>query len=158
MLKLPRSLSLLLPVLLVLAVGLPACATTSSIGMNLDKVSATVQDGTLVLDSIQTFADAILVAKPNPELAAKIGVAESRARAALAAASRIISGAKELGQSNVDSAFLDFRDAYGSLLALVAPLGVSTATISPDGGTARASLTAGPTLSVPAASALVPRV
>jgi hypothetical protein len=149
---------ILLLVCAVMAPALPGCATFGSGTSTLNKVATAVQDGTLILDSIETFVNSFLALNPNPSLSSKISVDLARARAALATAQQATSAIKDLKQGDIDAAFAAFETAYSDLLALVAPLGVGTVTVVPvDGGVGvRADL--GVRFSVPGPRALVPKI
>jgi hypothetical protein len=101
----------------------PSCATVAGY---LPTVIAAVQDGALVLDTIERFADRYFESRPNAELQKKADIAIARTRSALDAALRAASGAQDLNDAKVDEAFAEFRRCYTDLVALLGPLGLST--------------------------------
>lgn len=108
---------------LLTAAGAPSCATVAAY---LPTVIAAVQDGALVLDTIERFVDRYFESRPNADLQRKADIAIARTRSALDAALRAASGAKDLNEAKVDEAFAEFRRAYTDLVALLGPLGLST--------------------------------
>ena len=136
---LPLTIALAVPVL-----AAPGCATVAAY---LPTVIAAVQDGALVVDTIERFADRYFAAKPNPELQKKADQAIARTRSALDAALRTASGAQDLNDAKVDEAFAEFRRAYTDMVALLGPLGLSTGEglrASPGGLTVPTPLAMGP--------------
>lgn len=101
----------------------PSCAT---IAPYLPTVIAAVQDGSLVLDTIERFADRYFESRPDAELQKKADIAIARTRSALDAALRAASGAQDLNDAKVDEAFAEFRRCYTDLVALLGPLGLSS--------------------------------
>lgn len=99
------------------------CAT---IGMALPTILMAIQDGSLVLETIDSFVRTYFASKTDDERYIKIEKAIARSREALDAALRITQGADKLDQQKVDEAFADFKIAYNDLVALTAPLGVRT--------------------------------
>lgn len=108
-----------------LAVPVASCAAVVSA---LPVVIAAVQDGMLVLDAIDSFVENVFKVRPDTDLQKKIDAAIVRTRLALDTALRLSQGTEKLTQAQLDAAFNDFRIAYQDLVALVAPLGVSTGT------------------------------
>jgi hypothetical protein len=106
-----------------LTVSTASCAAVVSY---LPTVVAVVTDAILVIDQIKVFVDGVFVMKPAPELQKKIDQAIARTKVALDAALRIANGTDRLTKEQADAAFADFKVAYQDLIALVAPLGVST--------------------------------
>ena len=122
MLKLAR----VLPLTVALAVFMflaPGCATVAAY---LPTVIAAVQDGALVVDTIERFVDRYFEAKPNPEKQKQADQAIARTRSALDLALRTASGAQDLNDAKVDEAFAEFRRAYTDLVVLLGPLGLAT--------------------------------
>lgn len=109
-----------------LALCLTVAAGCATIVSHLPTVIAAVTDGLMVLDAIESFAERYFQRAPDADKEAKVRMALARARAALNVALRTAQGAEKLDQAQVDTAFADFKSAYTALLALVAPLGVTS--------------------------------
>lgn len=115
-------LKLLALALLLLAIPVAGC---SSIFSNLPQVLAYVQDGQLVLSTIESFAASYFAVRPDADLQAKVNKAIAKAKTALDLAIRAAQGVDGLKQADVDAAFQAFRQAYQDLLSLLGPMGVS---------------------------------
>lgn len=101
----------------------PGCATVAAW---LPTVIAYVQDGAIVVDTIERFADKYFDSHPGTDLEKKADLAIARTRAALDAVLHVATGADNINKAQVDAAFDEFRKAYGELVALLAPIGVSS--------------------------------
>lgn len=144
---------------LVIALALltgPGCAAVVS---NLPVVIAAVTDAQMIINSIQTFVDAYFARHPDldADTKAKIDHAIGVTQSSLQAALRIAQGAEKLDQAEIDAAFADFKAAYSTLLALIAPLGVSAADTA-NGGQVLAVLRTSEGLIVPTPLAMTLRV
>lgn len=112
---------------LVLAVALVfSVSSCAAVVSTLPKVVSIVSDAALIVDAIDSFVDNVFQVKPDTELQSKVDLAIARTRLALAMANRLATGTEKITQAQLVAAFEDFRVAYQELLALVAPLGVST--------------------------------
>ncbi len=109
--------------LVVGAASVPSCAAVVSA---LPTVRAVLVDALLILDQIDSFTDGVFAVRPNAELHAKIEIAISKTKLALATANRLASGSEKASQAQLSAAFEDFRVAYQNLIGLVGPLGVTT--------------------------------
>lgn len=130
---------------IALALLVPACAQTLAY---LPTVIATVQDGIMVLDTIERFWRVWQARHPNQTTvpADKVDLALEKSRTSLNLALRAAQGTDKLNQAQVDQAFEEFKAAYTELVALVSNIGVKS------GGD---KLQAGPgTLTVPEPLAL----
>lgn len=105
-----------------LTVSTASCAAVVSY---LPTVVAVVQDALIVVDQIKVFVDGVHAVKPDTDLT-KVYQAIARTKTALDGALRATNGVDHLTKEQADEAFADFRVAYQDLVALVAPLGVST--------------------------------
>ncbi len=117
-----KRLSVLFLAVFVVA-SVPSCAAIYS---NLPKATAYAQDAALVVGAVETFEHAYFAVNPNPPLEKTIDTAIARARAAIDGALRTINGTGALQTADLDTAFDEFRVAYGDLINLVKPLGIST--------------------------------
>lgn len=110
---------------LLLAAALTTSVSCAAVVSYLPTIVAVVQDAMIVIDQIKVFVDGVHVVKPDVDLA-KVYAAISRTKVALDAALRATNGVDHLTKEQADAAFTDFRVAYQDLVALVAPLGVTT--------------------------------
>lgn len=110
----------------LLAAVLSLTVSCAAVVSYLPTVVAVATDALLVVDQIKAFVDGVFVIKPDPDLQKRVDQAIARTKTALDAAIRIASGADKLTKEQAAEAFADFRVAYQDLIALVAPLGVST--------------------------------
>jgi hypothetical protein len=114
--------ALLLSFMLFVTPGTLGCAVVPY----LPTVIAAVTDANMILDGIEKFVERFFAAKPDSVLQAKVEIAVARTRGALNLALRSAQGVEKLDQAQIDAAFVDFKIAYQELLALTAPLGVSS--------------------------------
>jgi hypothetical protein len=135
-----------LPIAAAAVIASPGCATVSNV---LPKIVAAATQGSLVLDTLDTFADQFFKAAPNAELEKKVDIGLARARNALAIALAAARGGEMLTQAQIDDAFKEFAKAYGELVVIMSPLGVKSG---------ERLGAAGGGLQVPMAAELVPRV
>lgn len=120
--------------LLMLAIPVAGCSTIFS---HLPNVLAYVQDGQLVLSTVESFANAWFAIHPDAAKQKLVNQAVAKAKTALDLAVRAAQGADGLKQADVDQAFGQFQLAYQDLLSLLGPLGVHEGTgglrATPDG-------------------------
>jgi hypothetical protein len=95
---------------------------------DLPTILTYIQDGNLVLNTIQGFVSMYFISHPDPTLQTQVAAAIVKAQTALDAALRITQGTKDLTQDQFTAAFAPFMAAYDDLLTLVKPLGVNVNT------------------------------
>lgn len=123
----------------------------------LPTIIAAVTDAVIVLDQIEAWIRRYFAAHPNPEKEEQVAKAIGKTRNALNAANRTCAGVEKLDQVQVDAAFADFKVAYQELTALCAGLpGAGLRVKQPNEGPLL--MATDDMLSVPPASALVPRI
>jgi hypothetical protein len=110
--------------LILTAMLLSAAPGCSTIFSNLPSVLAYVQDGQLVLSTIESFANAFFAARPDASAQKAVNEAIAKAKSALDLAVRAAEGVDGLKQADVDAAFKSFSLAYQDLISLLGPMGV----------------------------------
>jgi hypothetical protein len=125
----------------LLAGSMTGCATLVG---DLPSIIATINDGSLILSTIESFLQAYFLQNPNPTKQAACEKLIVKAKTALDAAQRAASGVDKINQAEVDTAFQDFKSAYLDLTSLMSSYGIG---ISVGGSTVKA--TSGTTIIVP---------
>lgn len=146
-------------VIACLSIALLALTTTTLSGCSFLKsipfasVSRVIQDASLILDQIESFAGTFFKLKPNAEKEEAVSQAVQRARNALIVAQRAAKGTEDLANEDYLAAIGDFRAAYDALTQAMA--GVPGFSVAKAGET---SLRTGPgQLVVPEPLALLPQ-
>lgn len=107
---------------LVLCLG-SGCATFQS---KLPVVVTAVTDGSLIVDSIESFEKTYFLVHPDTTKQAAIESAIAQARVALDAVLQATNGASDIDQAKIDDAFSAFKVVYSDLLSLASSIGVKT--------------------------------
>lgn len=107
--------------LLSVSLALPACS-------QLPGIIADVDEGSLVVQTIQTFINSYFVAHPNPTTQASVNAAIVKVETAASAVLAAARGAGDLSSGDTPAAVAAFTTAYTDLLALVKTFGVSAGT------------------------------
>ncbi len=115
-----------LAVVAVFALSLPAGSGCATVAPFLPTVIAAVQDGALIVSTIEAFADRYFERRPDAEFQKKADVAIARTRSALDLILRLASAADAHNQAKTDAAMEEFRKAYADLVALLGPIGLMT--------------------------------
>lgn len=120
-----REAALKMSAVVVLVVGFGGCAWLKQ---NIPVAVTYAEDAQAILNVIEVAERAFFVIAPNPDLEKQVDQGIIDAQLALDAGIRILSGASDLSQDQVDAAFADFRKAYASLLELLKQVGIVTPT------------------------------
>lgn len=108
---------------LIALVLLTGCASFWS---SLPTVVTVEQTAETTVASIQAFADSYFAAHPDASLQAKVDEGLTKTRQALLALESATKATTDVHDSNVAAAIADVENAYEQLLAIAAPLGVTT--------------------------------
>lgn len=106
---------------LALAGSVAGCAAVLN---QLPTIIAAVQDGELLLQTVQGFMDAIWATKPDPANQKLVHEAIAKAQIALDTINRLAQGGEKVDQGQIDAAFADFEAAWNDVMSLVGPYGV----------------------------------
>lgn len=116
--------------LFVAAVGLlaaPGCATvkpvTNAAVDLMPTVHTYVQDGQLVVSTVEGIERTYFASHPNPDLQKKVEILIANAKTALDAGLRVCAATEHLSNSQIIDAFADFRGLYTDVVALLGPYG-----------------------------------
>lgn len=119
------------PVAMVLLVAVActpvmACspAALAAVAPIVTQVIQAITDAEQQLDAIDRAADRFFVVAPNVQVEAHYDMAMDKARRSLSVANRATAGAQSLTQRDIESAFYEFRSAYGELRALIESCGM----------------------------------
>lgn len=97
------------------------CAT---LRRDLPTILTYIQDGALILGTIQSYSNLFFASHPDTGLEAKINTKIADTQTALDAALRAVQGATDLSTAQYAAAFAPFMAAYSDLLALAKQIGV----------------------------------
>jgi hypothetical protein len=92
---------------------------------DLPTILTYIQDGVLILNTIQSYTNLFFASNPNVALKAKIDSKIVEAQTALDAALRATQGATDLSTAQYAAAFAPFMAAYNDLLSLSKQLGIT---------------------------------
>lgn len=104
--------------------ALPGVVGCAAVLNQLPAIIAAVQDGELLLQTVQGFMDAIWAVKPDPVNQKRVRDAITKAQISLDAINRLAQGGEKIDQGQTDAAFADFEAAWNDLMSLVGPYGV----------------------------------
>lgn len=93
---------------------------------DLPTILTYVQDGLLILGTIQSYSNLFFASHPDTGLEAKIDTKIAETQTALDAALRVTQGATDLSTAQYAAAFAPFMAAYADLLALAKQLGITS--------------------------------
>lgn len=113
----------------VLAITVPGCAAWQKVEPVLNDVQTAVTDAAAILDAIRSVVNVFFLAKPMPEVQAKIEKVLGDTELGLSAAARALKGVQDASQEQLDAAWKDFRASYAELLTLLRDVGI----VSTDG-------------------------
>lgn len=130
------------------ALSASGCAAIAKV---IEVILPLVVEAAEILDAIDAKAQVYFKANPDPETESTYGQIMSRAKLALSAITRAAKGAQSAEDQDLDAAFIEFRQAYSDILALLGPFGIVAPSTD---GTFSAAVNDGP-LMVPAADMLV---
>ena len=82
-----------------------------------------VQDGQLVVSTVEGIERTYFAGHPNPDLQKKVEILIANAKTALDAGLRICAATEHLSNSQIIDAFADFRRLYTDVVALLGPYG-----------------------------------
>jgi DNA primase len=123
--RLKKLTPLLITLLAVLAAPL-GCAALSAAVPVLAQVATVATNAVSVLDAVEDASDAFFAVKPDAGKQAAVDRAINDCRLAIAAATSVAQGTKDLDAKQADAAFAQFREAYKNLAALLDDVGVTS--------------------------------
>jgi hypothetical protein len=110
-----------------LAATLPGCAAWQKVQPVLSDVEAKITDASALIDAIQSVVTVFFLARPAPEVQAKVEKAIGDVSLGLSAASRALRGVENASQEQLDAAWKDFRGSYAELLVILRDIGIVSA-------------------------------
>lgn len=97
------------------------CATLRK---DLPTILTYVQDGALILSTIQSYTNLFFATHPNAVLETKVDAKILEVQTALSVALHASQGATDLTEAQYTAAFAPFMNAYNDLLSLTKQLGI----------------------------------